>query len=635
MGRASRKREELRSGHRAPTQRERYRRALKADRRGQRVGSSLADYERVSGLGSDRLAETLIARHSRRMDGISRLPYPYRDRVMSRLAPVASLDLVLLLHGADRTRPPCAYGGGWIDHLMWGADSAVAASRLLLCGQFVGAAAVARNQLERWTMHRAFNAGVAQSEGESTLDYVARAWSVPDRFFAVRSHEPTVSESFDADDESVSAEEPVVQHAHVTLSDGWEVCPAVLYGGLSEIMHARELRFATLWDVEGFRVSDQGWPEDVSVALGVITDTISLCLRQLRIAAATVAQERGDLRSVELLRSTLDGFSLPDPAQESAPSLKRRDVQGHRAPFALAPPSSPPLLTLAPLTPEEGLSSRAQGILEALHETFEKTARGTRPAGRLYKDDEFVTLAFGWHRARSAHTALRGLEEERELLGDEFNIDGIAARSTALILVSEASGLLGLWHPDAHVAAAAACVGSGLRSANWLWLEDDDRAMSVLRCVLEQTARLRVWRCKPTKALLLESRWQTTPRDWMEEAGWRRLTALNRALGEFAHTKPTSRWSGARELLAALQIEVDRDRALLTARGASIEFVTSLSAQETTALVADLSPTVAERMQELFESVGIAMSPDSVEAKLNHIWKLRSAGLGTPDFQRD
>jgi hypothetical protein len=66
------------------------------------------------------------------------------------------------------------------------------------------------------------------------------------------------------------------------------------------------------------------------------------------------------------------------------------------------------------------------------------------------------------------------------------------------------------------LAAAAAVVSSSLRSAYWLWLEDDDRAMATLRCTLEQTARLRTWHLKPAKAATLEP----TPQ-LRQGTGWR------------------------------------------------------------------------------------------------------------------
>ncbi len=41
------------------------------------------------------------------------------------------------------------------------------------------------------------------------------------------------------------------------------------------------------------------------------------------------------------------------------------------------------------------------------------------------------------------------------------------------------------------------------------------------------------------------------PSRWIEKAGWRRLSLLIRALGEFAHTTHRSEWGQARETLVS------------------------------------------------------------------------------------
>jgi hypothetical protein len=146
------------------------------------------------------------------------------------------------------------------------------------------------------------------------------------------------------------------------------------------------------------------------------------------------------------------------------------------------------------------------------------------------------------------------LDREKEFYGAKFEPQNLVGRGITFVLIAEIAALCSRWSthlPD--LAAAAAVVSSSLRSAYWLWLEDDDRAMAALRCTLEQTARIRAWRAKPAKATALEANPATTPRDWLEAASWRRLGALNRALSEFAHAHPGSRWDGARDLLTALQ----------------------------------------------------------------------------------
>src|SRR5262249_52397480 len=156
-----------------------------------------------------------------------------------------------------------------------------------------------------------------------------------------------------------------------------------------------------------------------------------------------------------------------------------------------------------------------------------------------------MSLSFVWHRDAAVQAALRALEVERKELGTKFNLDSLRSRGVWYSLTSEVAGLVGAW-TEGSASNAAGMISTSIRSAYWLWLEDDDRAMGVLRTTLEEAARLRTWRRRPDKARRLEASERTTPRDWLGAAGWRRLDALNRALGELAHARADSRWHGAR-----------------------------------------------------------------------------------------
>jgi len=217
------------------------------------------------------------------------------------------------------------------------------------------------------------------------------------------------------------------------------------------------------------------------------------------------------------------------------------------------------------------------------------------------------------------------------MLGEAFQEDSLTSRGTAWGVLAEAASLLASWLDDPERCAAMLVIGSGIRSTQWLWLEDDDRAMAVLRCVLEQVARSRTWRLKPEKARLLEERSETTPRDWLENAGWRRLSPLNRALGEFAHVRPSSRWNAARELLASLQLDVDEDTAIFTARGAALDFVSMLAAEEVVASMREVSAEVAAAVESGFGELGLLGdgSAQEIEQRFTHIWAQRARALGT------
>jgi hypothetical protein len=436
-----------------------------------------------------------------------------------------------------------------------------------------------------------------------------------------------------ADEDDVTAGEPTISHQHVRSADGTEICPAALYGFLSEIMHGRLLPQALAWDADELLRTDE-LPPQVYVGLGAVTETLVLCLRQIRLGAAFMARERQDAGAIDLLMNKLDGFSEAKPlSAESDPD------ESQVAPLASPPTGrlvSPPIAALAPLAPGQGLSERFLRQVDGLAAVYEATMQGQRPAGRLFKDDELTMLAFTSHRAHSAHVANHALEHERRFLGDSFNSALLDERVTRWVVLTEAASLLGLWHPQSEVRNAACLVGSGLRSAYWLWLEDDSRAMSILRCVLEQTARMRTWRRKAEKARVLEEREQTTPRDWLEAAGWKRLIVLNKALGEFAHMRVGSNWTGAHELLAKLQMNVSAETAIYTARGASLDFVSDLVAREVAAAVAELSSKVGSVLVEMLDRFGYEAGEGttSVESRFNHIWRLRTEGLGMLDARR-
>ncbi|MCA1704027.1 MAG: hypothetical protein LC808_12485 [Actinobacteria bacterium] len=150
--------------------------------------------------------------------------------------------------------------------------------------------------------------------------------------------------------------------------------------------------------------------------------------------------------------------------------------------------------------------------------------------------------------------------------------------------------------------------------------------MAILRSSLEFVARLRTWRRKPSRAESLEARPGTTPRDWITHAGWNRLHLLNKILGEFAHARKMEKWPAARQLLAELQLNVDAEKAIFTARGAAIDFVASLAAREIVALISEVSVDVAAAVGRIFAGLDFELDEDAfdIEAQFAHIWSVRS-----------
>jgi hypothetical protein len=518
--------------------------------------------------------------------------------------------------------------------------------------------------MERWLLHRAHNAGLTQQSGESTADFIARVWSADDRFHEAWFVESGVPPIFEEPSEDARPHEDI-EHEHITTTDGRVLCPGAIYCELSELLHGRVLPTAVSWDSRGM-LEDNEWTWEMGAAVDVITSAVTLSLRQVRVAVAYMAQQSRLVEVAAAMKGALDSFST---SRDQAEHTRRVD-EAIRRDFGLPPLGegahayagstnhsstsdgktvqasprgvykelvSPTLHGLAPLFPREGLADHMTRPVSEGAAAFAATLLGERPAGRLFFDDELTTLAFAWQRARAIRVAQDALRHEAAMLGDEFDLDRLTGRGAAWVLLTETGSLLSHWVWPPEVASAVAVASSGLRSTYWLWLEDDDRAMAVLRSVLEQAARLRVWRVKPAKAAALEQRGMATPRDWLDAAGWRRLSALNRALGEFAHTRASSKWLGARALLANLQADVQPERAMYTARGAALDFVAALLAAEVVEWARMVSPGLSGAIRDLFDESGVQVADHSdpdVEATFNHVWAHRAVALGESDLFR-
>jgi hypothetical protein len=293
-----------------------------------------------------------------------------------------------------------------------------------------------------------------------------------------------------------------------------------------------------------------------------------------------------------------------------------------------------------PLLPDQGLAEDVVRNVRQSAKQYEQTLDGKRIAGRLLRDDELTTIAFQWHRSRYIDQAMHALDYERELKGDAFDLTTLTGRGTQVTVLCEVAGLLSLWSTESVNASALAVLSSGLRSAFWLWLEDDDRSMATLRCVLEQAARLHTHRLKPEKAGRLEADSRTTPSDWLEAAGWRRMSPLLRALSEFSHGQASARWAGAWKLLSSIQAgSEDDDRvfpAFQTARGNALEFVTRVMALELTRYAEHTHDEATSRSIELaIEEMLLDVDPEPswLNQTLDRIWSYRETALGAPDIR--
>ncbi|GHI90378.1 hypothetical protein [Streptomyces xanthophaeus] len=531
---------------------------------------------------------------------------------MSALLSFGMIDNALRKLGATRGRHPADYGATWIDHLAWGADSAFIAARLLFSGQYVGAAAVLRSQFERWTENAAYNAKITHVPGESTASFTARAWEkCHDSFPSAdrnKTH-PSFHLSPDIDSLDFWEDERTIGESKgpsVTIGKDYQVYPEESMTLLSEFLHGRG-PFADVFRWEASELLS-GEPARLTECTQWLTDVLTLNLRQIRLCLATLAEERGDPNLARFL------FALPE-----------RTYGGWEPP---APQS------LFPLMPQTGLSDEIlNGYRQATHD-YDQVMLGRRPAGRLFRDDEMVRLLFYERRARAAKWAKSALNEEKALRGDEFNLDGLTNRDVERVMCAEMAGLASVWLGDTPHGNAAAMCSSALRSAHWLWLEDDDRSMALLRVALEQCARLKVWTNKPEKAQQLEESSSSTPKDWLNAAGWKRLSSLNRALGEFAHAHARIRLGGAREILTKIQPDGDSVNAIRTARGHALDGITSFIMAESSSALSKVSVTMQEEFQritnEFFPDPGGIQS--ELEGLLDRAMLLKNAPMGDYTF---
>lgn len=588
------------------TKRSRYL-VTKRDQRGRDVPLTVEAYEDIAGT-QDRVVEAMIARHTLRMERTQEIPAVMRIEAMTILSSAAIVDRTCRDLGATSDRSPPFPGHSWPSQLHWALDSAVATVRLLLAGQVVGGAAMARNQLERWTANRAFMAGVTREPNESESEFIARAWTTP-------IERPTLTEEPELafvfyEDTSPPAGQPEVRHSQVQLTDGRSVCPVAVWRQLSEILHGRGDLGAAEWEILDLLDPGEMGP-DVLPAAAAVVDAAAMCMAHLRRVLETICLANGWFGQAATLRKSFDSFS---DGNNNCIRVQNATVSDGT--------TFPAMFTYMPLVPGEGLSPGIVSLLKREASFYDGVMMGERPHGRLYTDDEFTRLTFTNRRYKCVLSAQRALAGERERLGVEFDLDSLNSRSTRWTLVCESMAMYGGWSSETRIREAAVTAASALRSAYWLWLEDDDRSMAVCRCALEQIARARAWRLRPGKAQSLENRPNAAPNRWLEIAGWKRLGPLNRALGQFAHMHSWADWEGAREILNNVQIDAEDPQSIYTARRSALELTEELMAREAVDGLRSIAPLTAHAIQEHFAKSDLRLDhmEPSVQRHFNHVW---------------
>jgi len=246
VGRASQRKKLRRERFRASGREHSYRdlrRADRAERFGRNVGSDLSDYENIAQRGQDSLAAALLSRHNQRMERVGAIQPELIRRARVLVNQLLVLDFGLRKLGANPNRVPVDYSGGWVDHQAWGVDSMLAATRLLLAGQFVGAAQIGRSQLERWAMNLEYTAQLAPERGESTSSFYNRLWGTLDS---------TGGKLVPLAQRSDSGERISIM--------GRRISPGALYDEVSDLLHGRGpgVAAANLEACELLRSPDRG-----------------------------------------------------------------------------------------------------------------------------------------------------------------------------------------------------------------------------------------------------------------------------------------------------------------------------------------------------------------------------------------
>lgn len=489
------------------------------------------------------------------------------------LAAAPVVDSVVIKAGATWTTAPDVFGRhGWPEQILWGVDQVIDVCRLVRTGNIIGAISVARAQLERWTLNIAHHHKLGFSDEEPTGALIKRAWDTYPR---------------------ISAE--------IDMAEAWLQMSEWLHGR-GGIQEALEL---------DWMLSDLSAPNSVtapSSAMAIyhkVCTVIEVVFRQVRGAAHVLAEETGQ-----------HGFG----------SALQRGYQVEELPeddwiIKLLGPAEP-VISLG----ETGEELRQVG----LRYRYAVSSSVVRESMKKGLSQKLAIDALIERRARAVERERVAYQHEYDALG-KLELGWLMARLFRYIAISEASIIASRWVVGVERTALASAAAA-LRSAYWLWLEDTDQAMSCVRVVLEQTCRARAWRVKPNRASRAESAGGVaSPARWVEAAGWKRISVLSRALGEFAHVSPNSKWSGARKILTELQPSED-GQSEFTARGHALDSAAYLLAHEIAARFEEASTDLAQCFRQAVTLLDAADHEDDIERLLMRGLSKKDATLGDNDF---
>ncbi|MGV2583892.1 UNVERIFIED_CONTAM: hypothetical protein K7Z70_16920 [Mycobacterium avium subsp. hominissuis] len=604
MGRKSRHKLERRLGQVQPTRKEVERTRVKAERRAQNVPPTVEAYERAAASGPARLTKTLISRHSIRIDNLDAVAQLSMNHCLPHLLSVCELDAVFIRQGHELTQHAVPHESPWPTHLSWSLQSTIAALRLMLAGQTVGAAIVLRQQLGRWTLLLALVAGIAPRRHETIESFIARAWTHGAmEALGIYTADITVSERFDdLDDHPRTTGVIDTDHEHVPI-DSRAICPAILYHRLCKLIDANEadqgVEREAVHDLDAeYSATGADCPTDA------LSDALTLCIIQMRFAAIAVCHASGDADTARAIGTVSTPERLAHYTSET--QLLPRTP--------LVPRLTP---ALAPLVGKELAAFESIDYLWNLYTDYH-AALGHRSRAQDCTIQELAELAFAAHRFSRFLVAEAARAQDLKPPESRLKVHHLTPGSPQIV-TAEFAALCASWNQSrTQIAAAATLVSSTLLAGYWLWLEEDDRAMGILRCTLHQAARLRTWHNHTDTARALHNMQLTTPRRWMYAAGWSKFRPLDRALFEFAHANRESRLDASGILLGDRHNDPESALSQRLARQTALDKVTALAACETIKVVAaHQSLVIANTMREALHECGLNIQTNRTRRQSN------------------
>jgi len=594
MGRTSRHKLERRLGQAQSTPKQLQRATLKAQRRARNVAPTVEAYERVAASGPTRLTETLIGRHWTRIDNLDAVAQLSIDHCLKHLMAVCHLDAIFIRQGHQLNQHSPPYESPWPTHLSWSFESTIAALRLMLAGQIVGAAIILRQQLGRWTLLLARADSVVRRRGEPIESFIARAWTQRAMdMLGLYAFDVALDDIFDdLDDHPRTTGAIGTDHEHVQV-DGRPLCPAHVYHTLCELIDAQHADRRVECEVmHDFNAEPS--PTDTHAPAETILDTLTLCMIQMRLATVTTYVFRTDT-------DTMRGIPLVSPPPERRPVQHPSEIQLPLSkPAATRPPPA-----LVPLVDGEFATFGAVADLWPLYTEYH-AALADRFTAQRWTPLQLAELTFAAHRFSRLLVTADARAQDRKISGQHLEIQQHLSSASPYILTAEFAAVCALWNQSRpQIAAAATQISATLLSGYWLWIEEDDRAMGILRCTLHHAARLRTWHVHPDTAQALQSTSSTTPRRWLSVAGWSKFRSLDRALFEFAHANRESRLDAA-EILDDHLDDPESPVSQRIARQTALDTVTVLAAAETLRVVAaQQSSAIANTMREALHQCGL------------------------------